>query len=251
MTQRVFYVGFCNLCGATGRFEGSVRFHREQFPCPECHASLRYRDQAAAILYQFARGGEIDIDNFVRTESCRSLSILEAAIGGPFIRRFRQIRNYTQSYLFHDVPLGKSRNGIVCQNLERTSFDDSTFDLVISSDVLEHVADWRTAIREIGRILRPGGAHVFSIPIRYPYEKMSSQRARLVKGSLEHLLEPRYHVSGTKEPALVFTDFGRDLLTFHNDVDLDARFFNSHFMLHGLHRSPSVIARKPGRAPVV
>ena len=243
--QRVFYTGLCNLCGATGRFEGSLRLGRNQFPCLECGASLRYRDQTAAILQHFASGRELSLDRFINTDTCQSLSILEIALRSPFIRRFRQIPSYTRSYQFNDVPSGELKDGVVCQNLERTSFDDETFDLVVSSDLMDHVPDWRVAVAEIGRILRPGGAHVFSVPIRWPFADTSTQRARIVDGALEHLLEPRYRGSGTKEASLVFTDFGLDLLTGHNDVGLRARFFNSHFMLHGLHRFPSVIAAKP------
>ena len=43
--------------------------------------------------------------------------------------------------------------------LERESFD-----AVIASDVLEHIADDRAAVAEIARVLRPGGVFVFSVP---------------------------------------------------------------------------------------
>jgi SAM-dependent methyltransferase len=39
-----------------------------------------------------------------------------------------------------------------------------SFDAVIASDVLEHIADDRAAVAEIGRVLRPGGVFVFSVP---------------------------------------------------------------------------------------
>jgi SAM-dependent methyltransferase len=42
-------------------------------------------------------------------------------------------------------------------------FDDASFDFVFSTVVMEHVLDSRGALREIARVLRPGGlsAHVF------------------------------------------------------------------------------------------
>jgi SAM-dependent methyltransferase len=43
--------------------------------------------------------------------------------------------------------------------LERESFD-----AVIASDVLEHIADDRAAVAEVVRVLRPGGVFVFSVP---------------------------------------------------------------------------------------
>jgi SAM-dependent methyltransferase len=47
----------------------------------------------------------------------------------------------------------------------------STFDLVLSHEVIEHVQDDRAAIREMIRVLRPGGRAVIFCPNRgYPYE---------------------------------------------------------------------------------
>jgi len=39
-----------------------------------------------------------------------------------------------------------------------------SFDAVIASDVLEHIADDRAAVAEVVRVLRPGGVFVFSVP---------------------------------------------------------------------------------------
>jgi SAM-dependent methyltransferase len=47
----------------------------------------------------------------------------------------------------------------------------STFDLVLSHEVIEHVQDDRAAIREMMRVLKPGGRAVIFCPNRgYPYE---------------------------------------------------------------------------------
>ena len=47
---------------------------------------------------------------------------------------------------------------------ESTGLDDSTFDLVICTQVLEHVADPWAAALEIHRILRPGGRAILTVP---------------------------------------------------------------------------------------
>lgn len=54
---------------------------------------------------------------------------------------------------------------------ESLPFPDSTFDLILSHEVLEHVADDRAALREILRTLKPGGRVVIFCPNRgYPFE---------------------------------------------------------------------------------
>lgn len=47
-------------------------------------------------------------------------------------------------------------------------FGNGSFDLVICSEVLEHIADYRQAVQESIRVLRPGGALVVSVPRRWP-----------------------------------------------------------------------------------
>lgn len=47
-------------------------------------------------------------------------------------------------------------------------FRDNYFDLVICSEVLEHIPDHRQAIREVVRVVRPGGQLAVSVPRRWP-----------------------------------------------------------------------------------
>lgn len=44
-------------------------------------------------------------------------------------------------------------------------FEDRSFDLVVHSDTLEHVEDPLKGLRECYRVLRPGGACVFTVPV--------------------------------------------------------------------------------------
>jgi SAM-dependent methyltransferase len=54
---------------------------------------------------------------------------------------------------------------------ESLPFPSSTFDLILSHEVIEHVQDDRAAVREMVRALKPGGRIVIFAPNRgYPFE---------------------------------------------------------------------------------
>ncbi len=62
------------------------------------------------------------------------------------------------------------QNGILRQirgEPYRIPFDDCTFDVVISDQVFEHVMDYPTTLREIHRVLKPGGSFLHIFPARY------------------------------------------------------------------------------------
>ena len=50
----------------------------------------------------------------------------------------------------------------------RLAFADSSFDRVITSEVLEHIQDDVAAIRELVRVLRPGGTFAATVPTWFP-----------------------------------------------------------------------------------
>ena len=55
----------------------------------------------------------------------------------------------------------------ITDNPYRLPFDDGFFDVVISDQVFEHVMDYPGTIREIHRVLKPGGAFLHIFPSKY------------------------------------------------------------------------------------
>lgn len=54
---------------------------------------------------------------------------------------------------------------------ENLPYPDSSFDLILSHEVLEHVLDDRQAVAEMARVLKPGGRAIIFVPNRgYPFE---------------------------------------------------------------------------------
>ena len=79
---------------------------------------------------------------------------------------------------------------MICQDVTNLTFDKDSFDLVISSDVMEHVHDSWKGFEEVVRVLKPGGAYIFTIPVRLPLSPNIEVRARIDEGTweIEHLL---------------------------------------------------------------
>ena len=58
--------------------------------------------------------------------------------------------------------------GVVRGDATRLPFDDDTFDCIVTSEVLEHIQDDTSALREFVRVLRPGGTLAATVPSWFP-----------------------------------------------------------------------------------
>ena len=103
-------------------------------------------------------------------------SILDIGVGtGRLLTRFPNLRRYGI-----DVSIGYLRrlvdSGIeVCMgNAEELPYNDSEFDAVVCTDVLEHVIDLHAAVSEIRRVLKSGGAAIVRVPYREDLAKYLS-----------------------------------------------------------------------------
>jgi SAM-dependent methyltransferase len=75
-------------------------------------------------------------------------------------------------YLMHCEDGGDQKRCLISRaDVAGLPFKDGAFDAVICSEVLEHIPDSRNAVRELVRVLRPGGELVVSVP-RYLPERI-------------------------------------------------------------------------------
>jgi ubiquinone/menaquinone biosynthesis C-methylase UbiE len=81
-------------------------------------------------------------------------------------------RIYGLEYDFERAAEAGQRNtNIINASGETLPYPGASFDLILSHEVLEHVTDDRLAVREMLRVLKPGGRAVIFVPNRgYPFE---------------------------------------------------------------------------------
>lgn len=186
--------GYCHCCRRDTIFESYEAWLRDHFRCKKCRSIPRQR-HVQYILDRYFAGWE-------------GLHIHESSPSNDLIRRHCAF--YTQSQFFSDTDWGMEKNGVRCENLEQLTFANNTFDIFITQDVFEHVLDPEKAAREIMRVLKPGGAHVFTAP-KHRHVKKSYPRARLAENGIEHLLEQQYHGNPVGDGrSLVTWDYGDD-----------------------------------------
>ena len=144
--------------------------------CVRCRAGLRYWMLARYVRENPAKPGGTVVELDDR-------SPLQPVLDRPET-------NYIRTFWLPDVPAGTTQaDGARCEDITNLTFADDSVDVMISSEVLEHVPDLDAAMRETERVLKPGGYHVFTVPPR----SRTRRRAVLRDGVVQHLIEPEYH----------------------------------------------------------
>jgi SAM-dependent methyltransferase len=150
-------------------------------------------------------------------------SIYNAESKGALHRALCPHAGYVCSeYFGPEFAPGQCVGGVRNEDLQRLSFADRSFDLVLSSDVLEHVPEPYLAHREILRVLKSRGRHIFTVPYK-PDADRDDVRARVVNGEIEYLAEKLYHGDPIRPQhgVLVWTIFGREMLDRLTDIGFE------------------------------
>jgi SAM-dependent methyltransferase len=110
--------------------------------------------------------------NSIRVEEFKEKRILEIGskyVNGsvrPLIERF----TYPKEYIGVDMSLGKYVDIVLPAEKLVEYFGEETFDVVISTELLEHVEDWRLVITNIKRVLKRGGyLYITTRSYGFPY----------------------------------------------------------------------------------
>jgi SAM-dependent methyltransferase len=194
-------VGRCLICDHRTLFVETGPWLANDYHCVRCNSIPRWRGIIHVLNSKFP--------------NWRELTMHECGAGGAATRKFRrESTRYSGSrYLLPEVPRGDVVGDVSCQDIEDLTFPDESFDLLITQDVLEHVLRPDRAMAEIARVLRPAGAHVFTVPIYHGCRTLV--RAVPSDSGIEYLLPPDYHGGPTSpERSLVIREWGDDFVDF-------------------------------------
>jgi hypothetical protein len=210
--------GYCKVCQAATKFHVDYQYHfkeddkelinwRERLVCWECQLNNRVRASINLFLSELKpnKGSSIYV-----TEQTTDL--------------FKWVKsNYPATegseYLGWDKKSGDVfSGGIRHEDLTCLSFATGTFDYILSFDVFEHIPNYRLAIKECFRVLKPGGKILFTIPFQMQSDENIVRAVINEKGNLEHILEPEYH-GNPVDPSgcLCFYHFGWNILKEFKD----------------------------------
>lgn len=190
--------GFCPCCDQNVTFRASNHWLRDNFLCSNCNSIPRER----ALM--------VVIEKF--NPNWRHLVIHESSpvyIRGTSPKLRRECNNYIPTEFVPNEPLGREVEGFRNENLEKQTFSDESIDLVVTQDVMEHVNKPDLAFKEIARTLKPGGMHIFTVPLINKFNKSERWANFDDKGEPQFLNSPDYH-----GPWPVTMHWGYDILDF-------------------------------------
>jgi len=147
----------CPICGYHGTFISVGHPGRWDARCLNCGSRERHR-----LLHLWITEGGGD--------KLAGKRILHFAPEKAFVARMRgnplyETADLTQAGVTHQI------------DITRTGLPDAGYDVVMANHVLEHIPDDRAAMRELFRLLKPGGFALLTVPInatrRETYENPS------------------------------------------------------------------------------
>lgn len=177
---RPFYFGNkveCPVCGH--KFRKMLPYGNkagENRLCPVCLSLERHR-----LMWLYLT----EYSDFFKN----NYKVLHIAPEQPFLKRFKTAKNL--DYTTADIvsPIADLHFDIM-----QIPLHDNTYDWVICNHVLEHVENDIDAMKEILRILKPGGKAILQVPINYSYSETHEDKSITTDKQREEIYGQYDHV---------------------------------------------------------
>ena len=207
--------GFCNLSGSLDtfiRYSGNLR---EDLIAARSASSARMRALTAVLGWSQCGDPSASLRATCAQLASRDASCYIAETSGVFFRALHDCTGgvlTSSEYHGSEYRPGETVRGTRHEDLQALSFPDASFDVVITSDVMEHVPHAPTAEREIVRVLRPRGWYLFTIPFYFTLEHDRVRSELRRDGAIVHAEVPEYHGGPVRggDAALVYRDFSEN-----------------------------------------
>jgi hypothetical protein len=252
----------CNVCGAdTGLFydfpdvrlrhEHGIGLLRETLACRACGASMRDRQMAHGLLRVVetcagCRPGKLRDLRAIRSDLTVKLDMLDTDSFSSINRAMRGMLGYIHSQYQPEQPNGGVLpDGSINVNLMSMPFDTGSLDIVMTSDVMEHVEDDELAHREIHRCLRVGGTYIFTVP--YDPCLMATRRLsqRTGVGKPNFILRRQVHGDPlSNSGVLAHRIYGQQFQDELRALGFDVTFLNIDDLTAGIYGGDLFIATK-------
>ena len=176
---------------------------REGYACLRCTSSLRTQALASSVTAwandQFGLGAR-SLAEVVRSPDFQRISVAEVNPCGGL----HPILAAKPNLDFSDY--GDPERS---QDFQALTYSDQSFDLMLSSDTLEHIPDLDATLHEIRRVLKPTGTHLFTVPVTW--DRPSRTRMTVDPSGRRHrALRDSFHGRPPTPDRVVFREFGYD-----------------------------------------
>jgi SAM-dependent methyltransferase len=227
--------GQCTICGHSGAFLNPEQT-REGTQCRNCGASSRHRAVVHTLGMLLGRTGT----PLFQWKPDRAIRILESSARGSYPAMMKELFEYYATE-YDETKIAEGKQPTEYADFQKLHFADKHFDVVIASDVFEHVRKDDQGYREIFRVLKPGGSLLLTVP--YDHERPQTLKRVDTSGPTDvHLLEPEYHGGGGL--TLTYRNYGRDLLDLLTSVGYSVCHLDLEVRQEGITRQPVFVATK-------
>jgi SAM-dependent methyltransferase len=226
----------CPVCGSLTLITRVGSNLRETGRCIRCKCTNRQRQLALVACAAAAEIAGRRVGSLRALAKLRDLVIYNTEAERQIHRQLEAMPGYICSdYFGKNYRSGDMVGGRMHQDLMELSFEDSSIDLVLSSDVFEHIPYPYKAHREVFRVLRPGGRHVFTVPFLQTRFLDEARTHIDDRGNVVMTKEPIYHGDPMrKEGALVHRIFALEMLVNLAKIGFKTNMYRLRKPLRGI-----------------